>query len=136
MEPIISPLTIYLIGIIQHVGLLAGVSVLILLGNLLVALSRTDVDLFKQIEGGKWKFPNHMRRWKRSVIFFAVSVTILIALPSEKTIWKMYAAKHATPDNISKLKDAIGEMKNEVKTDFLDIVHAIDNIGEDEEVEE
>jgi hypothetical protein len=49
-------------------------------------------------------------------------------VPSRNTAITMYVATHATPNNITKLKDAGKEFKNVVKQDILDIIEAVEKV--------
>lgn len=117
MEPIISPLWIYLIHLADAIynlavaGIFTGIASLMLL-----FVERTQYDADIPDEAKKvWR----INRWMRvSITAIIVCIVILVVVPDKKTVYEMLAASMITPDNISSVEnhaiDLIKEIANAV----------------------
>lgn len=117
MNPIISPLWIYLIHLadaiynLAVVGIFTGIASLILL-----FVERTQYDADIPDEAKKvWR----INRWMRvSITAIIVCIVIMVVVPDKKTVCEMMAASMITPDNISSVEnhaiDLIKEIANAV----------------------
>ena len=95
MEPIISPVWIYLIHVANMVYGLSiiawGVSLLILV---LISIDAFDFD-GSDSEESKRKY------MKKCAIVMVVCTIVFILIPDKNTMYAMFAASIVTPDNIS-----------------------------------
>ena len=116
-EPIISPVIIYLIGVatpMQIFSLLLGVTV----GVLAMLLSIHSADCHKDSDEQR----TSVSTAKKCFVLSLVLGFITVVIPSQETIYKMIAAKHATPNNINKIIESGKDIKNSLKADVLDII--------------
>ena len=107
MEPIVSPWLIY---VIMQAGNFVRGCFLTSLGlfffTLVLSVSREKLAI-------KWAIP--------MVIFFLIALVI----PTKNTIIAMIAAKHITRDNISQGVGIANRVKEDIKTDIIDIIEAL-----------
>ena len=89
MEPIVSPVLVYLIGTVDNLkGLCFLVSVFTLVWIVVICYTRF-------IEGDEESRPN------KYVIIVAVTFLLLtILIPSQETLIAMVVSSHVTPDNV------------------------------------
>lgn len=117
MNPIISPIWIYLIGIstgVQNTLLIAGG---VILASIIAFTLFEDLDILKRICSIK-------------KLFFTGLLLIFLAVltPSEKTCYAMLAASVITPDNI----ETVGETSKDI-VDY--IIESVDKLTEENEEE-
>ena len=117
MNPIISPVWIYLIHLadaiynLAVVGIFTGIASLILL---FVERTQYDADIPDEV-----KKVSRINRWMRvSITAIIVGIVIMVVVPDKKTVCEMMAASMITPDNISSVEnhtiDLIKEIANAV----------------------
>lgn len=101
MNPIISPMWIYLIHVANTIY---GISIVVLCVSTAIAFGLL-------IEGGTVDLEEERkttyRRLKICAIFIIVSLLALIFVPDKKTMYAMIAASMITPDNISGVEEHV-----------------------------
>lgn len=113
-DPIISPWTIYLIGLAGPVRVLVSFGVLLsfVAGVIAFIASHDAYDMKyhpENIAASKSVF-------KMSKVIFALSLVIAVFIPSQSTIYKMIAASYVTPANIQ----ATGELADKAVDKVID----------------
>ena len=117
MDPIISPLWIYLIHLADAIHNLAIVGIFTAIASLILLFAeRTQYDADIPDEAKKlWR----INRWMRvSITAIIICIVVLVVVPDKKTVYEMLAASMITPDNISFVEnhaiDLIREIANAV----------------------
>lgn len=117
MDPIISPLWIYLIHLADAIHNLAIVGIFTAMAALILLFAeRTQYDADIPDEAKKvWQ----VNSWIRLCIFaIIVCIVILVLVPDKKIVYEMLAASMITPDNITSVEnhaiDLIKEIANAV----------------------
>lgn len=105
MEPIISPVWIYLIHVSNTVY---GLSIFILLASMfMMAMSPLIADSVTDF-GDKAAEKRIMLKIVKICAVFAVTcIILLILIPDKKTMYAMIAASMITPDNISSVENHV-----------------------------
>ena len=119
MDPIISPLWIYLIHLadaiynLAIVGIFTGMAALILL-----FVERTQYDADIPDEAKKvWR----INRWMRvSITVIIVCIFILVVVPDKKIVYEMLAASMITPDNITSVENHAIDLIKEIANALAD----------------
>jgi hypothetical protein len=126
MEPIISPWFIYFLSIADGLllvffvgaaifGVVAVVTT-ILAVNWRIEYDEEDEDYLKAKATLKW-----------SLKFLIPLVVLSILMPSKNTIIGIYVAKNITHDSAEKILDAGKSIKEELKSDVMDLINALQN---------
>ena len=104
MDPIISPLWIYLIHLADAIynlavaGIFTGIASLMLL---FVERTQYDADIPDEA-----KKVSRINRWMRvSITATIICIVVLVVVPDKKTVYEMLAASMITPDNISSVEN-------------------------------
>ena len=112
MEPIISPVWIYLIHVLNTIY---GLSLFALIGSgfvmimsPLIADCIVDCGHHEESERVMYKII------KICAIVAAICIILLIFIPNEKTIYAMIAASIITPDNISGTEEHIVDLISKI----------------------
>lgn len=117
MDPIISPLWIYLIHLADAIHNLAIAGIFTAIASLILLFAeRTQYDADIPDEAKKVMYVN---RWMRLCITaIIVCIVILVVVPDKKIVYEMMAASMITPDNITSVEnhaiDLIKEIANAV----------------------
>ena len=116
MEPIISPLFFYVLGVIEGVQSLFGVTggVFLLISLVTMIPMAIEYDLRKTM---KW----HILGSVVGILF----VTVAILIPTKETVIQMAVAKQVTPDNINTITNIGKAVKDEAKSDILDVIKTL-----------
>lgn len=127
-NPIINPLWIYLIDVLNSLGglllailIFAGVGLIV--GFIIYMIWRTDSyspNYDEDVEANK----TYQRLLKRGAIIFTVSALLFTLIPSEKVMYTMLVSSYITQENIELTGDAIEDM-----VDY--IFEKVDELGED-----
>lgn len=117
---LIHPMWFYVYGIVGNIaGLLLALSIACFGCALVFRLVASDYqsasDLYKQ----------HIKTTKKFITTAIISAVICALIPSKETMLQMAVASYATSENISKLAANGKILKDELKTDFLDIIKTI-----------
>ena len=104
MDPIISPLWIYLIHLADAIynlavaGIFTGIASLMLL---FVERTQYDADIPDEA-----KKVSRINQWMRvSITATIICIVVLVVVPDKKTVYEMLAASMITPDNISSVEN-------------------------------
>lgn len=123
MNPIISPLWFYLIGI----G--AGIQVLLGVVGGTIAIAAGVALMISAIEYYNYNHESSLKIIKISKKYFMIGLMIgffAVLIPSKETCYQMIAATVVTPNNI--------EIVGETTTDIIDyIIESVDTLLEKEE---
>ena len=112
MEPIISPVWIYLIHVINAIY---GLSLFILLGSgFVMVMSPLIADSIVDFGDHEEEKRVMYKIIKICAIVAAICIILLIFIPNEKTIYAMIAASIITPDNISGAEDHIIDLISKI----------------------
>lgn len=117
MNPIISPMWIYLIHLADAIHNLAIVGIFTAMAALILLFAeRSQYDADIPDEAKKVWYVN---RWMRlSITAIIVCIIILVIVPDKKIVYEMLAASMITPDNITSVEnhaiDLIKEIANAV----------------------
>ena len=116
MEPIISPWFFYVLGVIEGIQSLFGVTggVLLVVSLATIIPMAIEYDLRKTM---KW----HALGSIVGVVF----ITVAILIPTKETVIQMAVAKQVTPDNITTITNIGKAVKDEAKADILDILKSL-----------
>lgn len=101
-EPIISPLTIYVIDELDGLARLCFIMAIVA-GFMTIVCSIVHIDSDWE-SGTRERYGKLMKRWFIAFVIFALGATFL---PSQETSYKMLAANYITPANIEKGTDAV-----------------------------
>ncbi len=121
MEPIINPLWIYFINVLENVKPLL-ITLLVLTGGVLAVF----MMWYLMTSGGRYSDEEQMiRPFKKTakicLIVSIVSMIIIIFIPAKETMYTMMALEQMTPDNISTIGKT-GENIVDYITDKIDQV--------------
>ena len=124
MEPIISPWFIYFLGIVDGIGIVIGLTAIVV-GILIL--------VFCIMEAVPWDFSNgkedFVKMWyskrKWMVPFFIITLIACIVIPSKNTLIGMYVTKNITYDRAEKILDAGKSVKEELKNDVFELIEAL-----------
>lgn len=127
-NPIINPLWIYLIDVLNSLGgLLLAILIFsgagLLVGFIMYVIWRTDSyspNYDEDVEANK----TYKRLLKRGTIIFTVSALLFTLIPSEKVMYTMFVATYITEENVELTSDTIVDM-----VDY--IFEKVDELGED-----
>ena len=127
MEPIISPVLIYLIGISSNIKLLCNSSIAAAIS---FAVSAALVYLFMLIEGCGDDDTQHTLRlclkiFKYSLVCAVILGVIVTLIPSKEVATAMVVANYITPDNLHGANDVI---KSNLQDYINIIVEAINKV--------
>jgi hypothetical protein len=119
MNPIISPLTIYLINLMEplHAVFIGTCIVFFVLGIL------NGIDYLDNKDSSTEKYQKQAQkalgRTRRMAVICVLCMLLAVFVPSKNTIIEMIVAQHITVDNLNageeKLKDAIDYLVDKVK---------------------
>lgn len=102
MEPIISPLLVYLAGTVDAIKTIFAVAAAVL-GVV------TGIILFE------CECNETCRRWiKVTGTAFIICTLVAVLIPTEKTVWMMIGASYMTPDNITTVQDNLVHFAEQV----------------------
>lgn len=116
MNPIINPMWFYWIDILVSFDFLLTLLIVILLVGLFIGVPMLlysyseyqEYELVEESQQGKM-FKRMFNIVKLSLITLLISSVIVVAIPSEKTFYKMMVAKCATSNNIDVVLEKITE---------------------------
>ena len=124
MEPIISPVWIYLIHFSSTVNTVATVALFFAMFSL---IALTVIEFLSVFFGKNDDDPNDEIMWRRiskwmlnCIIAVIVCILILVLVPDEKTMYGMIAASIITPDNISCVEDHVVDLIREIANAVYD----------------
>lgn len=127
-NPIINPLWIYLIDVLNSLGglllailIFAGAGLIV--GFIIYMIWITDSyspSYDEDVEVNK----TYQRLLKRGTIIFTVSALLFTLIPSEKVMYTMFVATYVTEENVELTGDAIEDM-----VDYT--FEKVDELGED-----
>ena len=93
MEPIISPLLVYLAGTVEAIKVVFTVASAVF--GVVTGILLFDCDVNETC-----------RRWaKVTGVAFILCMLVAVLIPNEKTVWMMIGASYMTPDNITAVQD-------------------------------
>lgn len=115
MEPIISPVWIYLIHFTGMINVVAS-------GILVVCLIGLLVPCISYIGDGRDPRDSDFAVWvmNLSITGIIISTILLVIMPDEKTMIAMLASTMITPDNISGVENHVVELIKEIATAVYD----------------
>lgn len=123
MNPIISPLWFYLIGIGAGIQILLGI-----VGGVIAFIAGIEL-IISVIEYYNYNHESTLKIIKISKKYFMIGLMIgffAVLIPSKETCYQMIAATVVTPNNI--------EIVGETTTDIIDyIIESVDTLLEKEE---
>ena len=98
MEPVVSPWIIYLFSILTKLNVVASIATLFSWAAILF------IGLYKLINGDDMEIEFN---FKNAIIVAVIATTIVILIPTEKTMLAMLTLSFITPDNIGVAEDHI-----------------------------
>lgn len=98
MEPVVSPWIIYLFSILTKLNVVASIATLFSWAAILF------IGLYKLINGDDTEIEFN---FKNAIIVAVIATTIVILIPTEKTMLAMLTLSFITPDNIGVAEDHI-----------------------------
>lgn len=121
MEPIISPLLIYLLEIVNNINvsfcifsiIFGIIFVFFVIFYIIFTIEKYEPNL-KIIKKFTW-----------IIYVFILSLILNIFIPSRNTVIGMIVAKQITPDNIKSAAKVGKDLKDEIKKDVLEIILAV-----------
>ena len=115
MEPIISPVWIYLIHFTGMINAVAS-------GILVICLIGLIVPIMSYIGDGRDPRDSDFAVgiMTLSIIGLIISTILLVIVPDEKTMIAMLASTMITPDNITGVEDHVVELIKEIATAVYD----------------
>ena len=125
MEPIVSPIFIYLLGVVNTVNfLLAIVFIAALIGIAVFwitwAIITAEGDKDEEDEAHRWG-----KLAKKATIIALICALIGIVVPSKNTLIGMYVAKNITVDNIEKAIEAGNSVREVIKQDVFELIEKL-----------
>lgn len=96
-EPIISPWVFYLLGLLEPIRTMAAIS--IFLSGLITVFAYTAYDENKDYDDSKAR--GCLKASKIALLFFVMSILVLLSVPTTSTAYKMLIASYVTPENIN-----------------------------------
>ena len=129
-EPIVSPLFIYLLGVVEGIGIISGIAVTIFGGTYLGFKIAAWSSLIEY--GDKDKDYQRCRSiYRKTLLPFLIFLFVSVFVPSKTTLLQMYAANYITFERVEKAVKLGKSLKDEIKSDIIDIILAIDSDGEE-----
>ena len=110
MEPVVSPWIIYLFSILTKLNVVASIATLFSWAAILF------IGLYKIIYGDDLEIEFN---YKIAVIVAVIATTIVILIPTEKTMLAMLTLSFITPDNVVIAENPIIELV----TKIMDVVN-------------
>ena len=98
MEPIVSPLIVYLFSVLTKLNVAAFAVMMFSWAAILF------IGLYKLINGDDMEIEFN---FKNAIIVAVIATTIVILIPTEKTMLAMLTLSFITPDNIGVAEDHI-----------------------------
>ena len=125
MEPIVNPVFIYLLGVVDTVNfLLAIVFIAALIGIAIFGIMWTVVT----VEGDEDE-EDEAHRWgklaKKATIVALICGLIGIVVPSKNTLIGMYVAENITMDNIEKAIKTGNSVREVIKQDVFELIEKL-----------
>lgn len=124
MEPVVSPWFIYWLGMIDSIGGVFRVSLFLgILSTVIYHIGHTmtigyESDHKLWVEGwGKKRYLGY--------VLLAIGLPCAIFMPTKDTVLKMYVASYVTPDNLNIVKGASYNLKEQIKSDVIEILEAV-----------
>lgn len=130
MKPIINPWIMYIIGLIYNINIvfsiifivLLSIFILILFGIIVTFVDNYTID---EIDSFLDDYHDFIKWFKRGCVALVIIGTVLILMPSEKTLYSMVVLDNVTPNNI----ETIGNTGKDVVDYIFD---KIDQMNEEE----
>lgn len=130
MKPIINPWIMYIIGLIYNINIvfsiifivLLSIFILILFGIIVTFVDNYTID---EIDSFLDDYHDFIKWFKRGCVALVITGTVLILMPSEKTLYSMVVLDNVTPNNI----ETIGNTGKDVVDYIFD---KIDQMNEEE----
>ena len=114
MEPIISPVWIYLINVANRIWVFSILTLVVAM-FMIASLMSGWIELFNRPDSEKVR-----RQWiKTFVIVMIVCMIIIVLFPNKDTMYAMLAASFITPDNISEGEEHLIDLV----TKIVNIIH-------------
>ena len=121
MEPIISPVWIYLIHLSNTIYTAAAVLDVIVVIAWIAMFMYKDCEFFGDPDPSEEKRIRSINKaMKRCVIVMIICSIILIVVPDQKTMYQMLAASLITPDNISAVEEHVIELIKQIANAVYD----------------
>jgi hypothetical protein len=124
MESIVNPWFIYLLGMVDSLNTIIGVTfvfvcigLFILIVVAIVATCAGDGDLVKDGWDKCWK--------PRFYIPLFIYLFLCATVPTKKTLIAMYVANEVTYERAEKAVDITKDLKNTLKKDIIDIIQEV-----------
>jgi len=121
MEPIISPWAVYWICMLSNIqglfGAIVAACVIVSIASLVIADDAgEEVDI---------SWPRAVKRVKKLAVVGVISLLIATMMPTKEIVLSMIAARHITPDNITKAVQVGADWKETLKADVIDILEGV-----------
>lgn len=121
MNPIISPLWVYLIHLSNTIRIAAGVVDTIAVIAWIAMFMYKDCEFIGNPDPSEEKqIRSFNKSMKRCVIVMFICSIILIVVPDQKTMYEMLAASMITPDNISAVEEHVIELIKQIANAVYD----------------
>ena len=121
-DPIVSPWFIYMLSVVDSIGdMIVGAVIFTLTTSftcLIFVAIQTDLGNINVTK--KW-----LKKLKITIPLFVIFVLLSILIPSKNTIITMYATQFLTQENIIKAISTGKSIKDEIKTDIIDILNGV-----------
>lgn len=121
MNPIISPVWVYLIHLCNTICTAAAVLDVIVVIAWIALFMYKDCEFIGEPDPSEEKRIRSINKaMKRSVIVMIICSIILIVVPDQKTMYQMLAASLITPDNISAVEEHVIELIKQIANAVYD----------------
>ena len=130
MKPIINPWIMYVIGLINNINIFF-LTIFIILSSIFIILIFVVIITFvehytmDEIDSFLEDYHDFIKWFKRCCVTLIIIVTVLILMPSEKTLYSMIILDNVTPNNI----ETVGNTGKDVVDYIFD---KIDQMNEEE----
>lgn len=121
MNPIISPVWVYLIHLCNRIYTAAAILDVIVVIAWIAMLIYKDCEFIGEPDPSEEKKIRSINKaMKRCVIVMIICSIILIVVPDQKTMYEMLAASMITPDNISAVEEHVIELIKQIANAVYD----------------
>lgn len=132
MEPIVSPLFIYFLSIVDKLigtwiffAVILGLGIVVCIIGYVWNKDHSDAHSEEKVDEQEREASEFKKFGRKLILPFSLFFILSIFTPSKKIIIAMYVTKFVTVDNVTKAIEAGGNFKDDVKKDIIDIIKAM-----------
>ena len=127
MEPIISPWLIYLLGVVNSVCVISAIGVA-LAGIACLVYTISAISNYVDYGSDDKDYIKEKRVVKSIFSVLVVFMLVLTITPTKNTLVAIIVSKHITPNNIEAAVGAGKSLKDEIKSDIIELLTGAENV--------